>query len=68
MEIIKQNSVEKVYIIQPIVDEKISKEEHAEAVSLIESADALYAGTIYQKIKEIVPATYIGTRKLQDLK
>ena len=41
MEIIKQNSVEKVYIIQPIVDEKISKEEHAEAVSLIESAGAL---------------------------
>lgn len=68
MEIIKQNSVEKVYIIQPIVDEKISKEEHAEAVSLIESADALYAGTIYQKIKEIVPATYIGSGKLQELK
>ena len=38
---------EKVYIIQPILDKEDYKTEHAEAMSLIESAGAVYAGTIY---------------------
>lgn len=56
---------ENVYIIQP--EEGDVSELHAEAVALIESADAEYAGTIYQKIREVNPATYIGEGKLQEL-
>lgn len=59
---------EKVYIIQPILDKEDYKTEHAEAMSLIESAGAVYAGTIYQAIREIVPATYIGSGKLAALR
>ena len=39
-----------------------------EAISLIESAGALYAGTIFQKIRDVNPATYIGPGKLQELR
>ncbi len=62
-------TVEKIYIIQPITRENSSKYAvlQAEAVSLIESAGALYAGTIYQNIREINPATFIGEGKLQEL-
>ncbi len=62
-------TIEKIYIIQPITRENASKYKvlQAEAVSLIESAGALYAGTIYQNIREINPATFIGEGKLQDL-
>lgn len=58
---------ENVYIIQPVeqVNYKVLQEE---AVSLIESAGAQYAGTIYQKIREVNPATYLGEGKLQELK
>ncbi len=58
---------ELVYIIQPIENEKyrILQEE---AVALIESAGAEYAGTIYQNIREINPATYIGEGKLRELR
>ena len=59
---------EKVYIIQPILDKEDYKTEHAEAMSLIEIAGAVYAGTIYQAIREIVPATYIGSGKLAALR
>ena len=55
-----------VYIIQPILGAE-SKAVHAEAVSLIESAGASYAGTIYQNIREVNPATYVGEGKLQEL-
>ncbi len=58
---------EVVYIIQPILGAE-SKAVHEEAVSLIESAGASYAGTIYQNIREVNPATYIGEGKLQELK
>ena len=58
---------EKIYIIQPII-EKNYKSLQKEAVSLIESSGALYAGTIYQKIREINPATYIGYGKLTELR
>lgn len=56
---------EKVYIIQPMCDDyKLLQEE---AVALIESAGAVYAGTIYQKIREVSPATYIGSGKIAEL-
>lgn len=55
-----------VYIIQPIESENY-KILHEEAVALIESAGAEYAGSVYQNIREINPATYIGEGKLQEL-
>jgi 50S ribosomal subunit-associated GTPase HflX len=62
-------TVEKIYIIQPITRENASKYKvlHAEAISLIESAGALYAGTIYQNVREINPATFVGEGKLAEL-
>ena len=46
-------TIEKIYVIQPITRENSSKYKvlHEEAVSLIESAGALYAGTIYQNVR-----------------
>lgn len=62
------NSVqEKVYIVQPILDENYRRAQK-EAVSLIESSGSAYAGTIYQRIREINPATYIGGGKLSELR
>lgn len=61
----KQSEI--VYIIQPITDNRY-KILHEEAVALIESAGASYAGTIYQNIREINPATYIGEGKLAELR
>ncbi len=61
------NSSEIIYVIQPIESENY-KVLHEEAVSLIGSAGAEYAGTIYQKIREIDPATYIGEGKLMELR
>lgn len=62
-------SIEKIYILQPITRENSDhyKVLHEEAVSLIESADALYAGTMYQNIREINASTYFGMGKLQEL-
>ena len=48
--------MEKVYVIQPIIDEDY-RIEHEEIISLIESSDGVYAGTLYQKIREVNPAT-----------
>ena len=61
--------MEKIYIIQAITQENAKKYRvlQEEAVALIESAGAAYAGTIYQNIREINPATYIGYGKLQEL-
>ena len=66
---IQQDLLEKIYIIQPITRENTGKYKvlHEEAISLIESAGAVYAGTIYQNIREINPATYIGEGKLAQL-
>ena len=57
---------ERVFIIQPIEsdDYHILQEE---AVALIESAGAAYAGTVYQKIREVNPATYIGEGKVEEI-
>ena len=65
-----QKELEKIYVIQPITRENAEKYRvlQQEAVSLIESAGAVYAGTIYQNIREIRAATYIGEGKLQELK
>ena len=62
-------TLEKIYIIQPITRENASKYKvlQAEAVSLIESAGALYAGTIYQNVREINPSTFVGEGKLAEL-
>lgn len=63
-------TVEKIYIIQPIFAENAHNYAvlHAESVSLIESAGAAYAGTIYQNIREINPSTFIGSGKLAELR
>lgn len=69
MENLFEQFVERIYIIQPITRENSHKYKvlHEEAISLIESAGAAYAGTIYQNVKEINPATYIGEGKLAEL-
>ncbi|MBQ8685124.1 MAG: GTPase HflX [Clostridia bacterium] len=65
-----EKEIEKIYIIQPITRENGHNYRvlQAEAVSLIESAGAVYAGTIYQNIREINAATFIGEGKLVELK
>ena len=62
--------LEKIYIIQPVFAENAHKYSvlHEEAISLIESAGAVYAGTIYQNIREVNPSTFIGSGKLSELK
>ncbi len=64
-----EKSVEKIYIIQPITreNEKNYKVLHDEAVSLIESAGALYAGTTTQRVREINSATFVGEGKLSEI-
>lgn len=64
-----KTELEKIYIIQPITQENAKNYSilQEEAVALIESAGAVYVGTIYQNVKEINPATYIGEGKLQEL-
>ena len=65
-----ESELEKIYIIQPITKENSAKYQvlQEEAVALIESAGALYAGTIYQNIREVHSATYVGEGKLLELK
>lgn len=64
-----KKELEKIYIIQPITRENEGKYRvlHDEAVALIESAGAVYTGTIYQKVREINASTFIGEGKLQEL-
>lgn len=57
---------EKIFIIQPIFDDNW-RVLHSEAVSLIESAGGAYCGSDYQTIKEINPATFIGSGKLREM-
>ena len=61
---------ENIYVIQPITRENAHCYQvlHDETISLIESAGAAYAGTIYQTIREINPATFVGAGKLQELR
>ncbi len=60
-------NMEKVFIIQPILNDNY-KVLHQEAIRLIESAGAFYCGTSYQVIKEINPATFIGSGKLSEIR
>lgn len=57
-----------IYVIQPMLPDKNNQVLHDEIVSLIESANAEYAGTIYQNMREVNAATYIGEGKLQELR
>ena len=59
--------MEKVYVIQPRLDDNC-RALHEEAVALIESAGAEYCGTTYQTIKNINPATYLGSGKLEHIR
>lgn len=58
---------ERIYVIQPIENDRYQVL-HDEIVALIESAGAEYIDTIYQNIREINPATYVGEGKLAELK
>lgn len=58
---------EKIYLLQPVLPAQNSTSLQLEAISLIESAGALYAGTMFVQIREINPATYIGKGKLEEL-
>ena len=60
---------EKIYVIQPITRENNAHYRvlQEEAVALIESAGAVYAGTLYQNVREINAATFIGEGKLMEL-
>lgn len=64
-----QKELEKIYVIQPITRENTDKYHvlQEEAVALIESVGAQYVDTIYQNIREINPATFIGEGKLKEL-
>ncbi len=66
----REIKLEKIYIIQPITPQNASKYRilQEEAVALIESAGAAYAGTIYQNVHEIHSATFVGEGKLLELK
>jgi GTP-binding protein HflX len=59
-------NIEKVFVIQPIESDNY-RSLHNEAVALIESAGGVYCGSVYQRMKEVNPATYIGTGKLQEI-
>lgn len=62
-----ESEKENIYIIQPVYGDNYHSLRE-EAVSLIDSSGSAYAGTIYQKIREINPATYIGAGKLAELR
>ena len=66
----REITLEKIYIIQPITPQNASKYRilQEEAVALIESAGAAYAGTIYQNVREIHSATFVGEGKLLELR
>ena len=68
MEIIDntKQEIEKIYIIQPILRTDY-KALAAEAESLIESAGALCAGVSFIEVREINPATFIGSGNLEKL-
>lgn len=58
---------ERIYVIQPIENDRYTVL-HDEIIALIESAGAEYIDTIYQNIREVNPATYVGEGKLAELK
>lgn len=65
----QEKSPECIYVIQPITKENAEHYSvlHEEAIALIESAGAVYVDTLYQTVREINPATFIGVGKLDEL-
>lgn len=59
---------ENVYVVQPILNEAKDDVLHSEAIALIESAGAAYAGTMKVRIREINPATFLGEGKVEELR
>ena len=59
---------ENVYVVQPILNEAKDDVLHCEAIALIESAGAAYAGTMKVRIREINPATFLGEGKVEELR
>ncbi len=60
---------EAVYVIQPVFsDEAEANALQEEAISLIESAGASYAGTLRARIREVNPATFLGEGKVAELR
>ena len=59
---------ENVYVVQPILNEAKDDELHSEAIALIESAGAAYAGTMKVRIREINPSTFLGEGKVEELR
>ena len=59
---------ENVYVVQPLLG--VGKDEvlYSEAIALIESAGATYAGTMKVRIREINPATFLGEGKVEELR
>ena len=64
------NQKEKVFVIEPIFEDKILNNEDLifEVNSLITSANAEPCGFIVVKIREITPSTFIGKGKLEEIK
>lgn len=59
---------ENVYVVQPILNEAKDDVLHCEAIALIESAGAAYAGTMKVRIREINPSTFLGEGKVEELR
>ncbi len=62
----EEDFCERIYVVQPVFGPQ-SEVLHAEALSLIESAGASYAGTLRQNIREVDPATFLGKGKTEEL-
>ena len=61
-----KKELEYVYVIQPVLSDDY-RILHKEAVSLIQSAGGIYIGTSYQTIRQISPATFVGSGKLSEI-
>lgn len=64
----QKTELERVYVIQPLSGSPTDGIMLEEAIQLIESAGAVYAGSISQIVKEINPATFIGQGKISELR
>lgn len=67
---LRDNFIEKIVVIEPLVDNYNDNLEELknEIFSLIESADALPLAFVAVKVREINPATFIGTGKLEEIR
>lgn len=67
---LSDNYIEKIVVIEPLVDNYNDNLEELknEIFSLIESADAIPLSFVAVKVREINPATFIGTGKLEEIR